>query len=118
MIDKEKLYKECLAFWGEKKQLRVVQEECAELIVAVSHFIRHLDKMDVRCLDETDDNQYPWNHDGSVDELIEETADVLNVVEQVRQFIGPKLVDEVREKKLERTSKKLERYRKNAQHAE
>ena len=34
------LFDECIEFWGLEKQLRMLQEECGELIVAISHFIR------------------------------------------------------------------------------
>lgn len=100
MIDKKKLYKECFVFWGERSQLRQAQEECAELILAISHFVRHLDRKGKE-----------WNHDGSVDNLIEETADVLNMAEQVRYIVGPKAVDKVREEKLKKVKEKLERYK-------
>lgn len=100
MIDKEKIYKECIAFWGDRSQLRQAQEECAELILAISHFIRHIDRPNKE-----------WNHDGSVDNLIEETADVLNMAEQVRYIVGPEAVDRVREEKLERVAEKLKRYK-------
>ena len=98
-MDKEKLYKEAIAYWGQRRQMRMVQEECAELILAVSHFLRHVDRGG------------EWNEGGEVDNLVEETADVLNMAEQLRHMVGPKLVDEIREKKLAKVEAKLKKYK-------
>lgn len=97
-MDKDKLYREAVSYWGRRKQMRMVQEECAELILAVSHYLRMVDRGE------------EWNNSG-LDNLVEETADVLNMAEQLRYMVGTKLVDKVREEKLERVEKKLKRYK-------
>ncbi|MDR1946416.1 MAG: hypothetical protein LBQ51_04535, partial [Desulfovibrio sp.] len=48
--------------WGLEAQLRQLQEECAELIVAVSHLIR--------------------NRSGAIDAVSEEMADVRIILDQ------------------------------------
>lgn len=93
------LYKEAVAVWGHRKQMRMVQEECAELILAISHYLRFVDR------------GAEWNKNGEVDNLIEETADVLNMVEQLRYMVGPAIVDKVRLEKLAKVEAKLKRYR-------
>ena len=98
-MDKDKMYKKAVTFWGEGKQLRMVQEECAELILAVSHYLRKVA------------SEGTWDNSG-LDNLIEETADVLNMVEQCRYIVGPERVDKVREEKLMRTMDKLKKYKK------
>lgn len=97
-MKKDDLYREAVEYWGKRRQMRMVQEECAELISAVSHFLRSVERE--RC----------WRNSG-LDNLIEETADVLNMVEQLRYMVGPEQVDKVRKEKLEIVEKKLERYK-------
>ena len=97
-MDKEKLYKEAIAFWGKEKQLRMVQEECAELILAVSHYLRKVE------------SEKNWENSG-LDNLIEETADVLNMVEQCRCIVGENQVDEIRWEKLAKVEAKLKKYK-------
>lgn len=101
MNENEKIYKEALAYWGQRKQMRMVQEECAELILAVSHFLRQADR------------EKKWDKDSEItmNAVIEETADVLNMVEQLRYMVGPKQVDKIREIKLARTKAKLKKYK-------
>jgi NTP pyrophosphatase (non-canonical NTP hydrolase) len=97
-MDKKESYKRAIALRGNRKQMRMVQEECAELIVAISHFLRHLDREEV------------WNKDESVDSLIEETADVFIMIEQMKLMVGPDAVDKVMEEKMTRFEKKLKKY--------
>lgn len=60
-MDREELYDKAWDEWGEA-QYGVLQEECAELIAATSHFLR--------------------KRDGAMEEFIEELADVYIMVEQ------------------------------------
>ena len=85
------LYDDCLNFWGEEEQLKVVQEECAELIVAISHYLR--------------------NRKGSRDNVIEELADVKLITDQMIRHFGEHEVMNVFDAKSDRTAKKLEKYK-------
>lgn len=62
-----KVCKDAIAKYGFKAQLGVLQEECAELIVAASHFRR--------------------NRKNSYDELVEELADVYIVWYQIFEYM-------------------------------
>ena len=75
--------------YGKESQLRQLQEECAELIVACSKILR--------------------NQSRSVNNLIEELADVRVMIEQIEHLYGLKsLVEDEMEYKLNR---QLERMR-------
>jgi hypothetical protein len=75
----EDLFRRALALWGTDSQLGMVQEECAELIAAVSQYKR-----------------------GRISEerLAEEVADVTIMVAQLRLLLGGGVVDRAVEKKL------------------
>ena len=88
----QKLYKDCMNFWGFEKQARVVQEECAELIVATSHILR--------------------GRKGSYKKMIEEVADVYLMVQQMMIYFGKDQVMDVVDFKSDRVKAKLERYKK------
>ena len=79
-------------FWGFEKQARVVQEECAELIVATSHILR--------------------GRKGSYKKMIEEVADVYLMVQQMMIYFGKDQVMDVVDFKSDRVKAKLERYKK------
>jgi NTP pyrophosphatase (non-canonical NTP hydrolase) len=83
----DKLYKDCINTWGVEAQLRQAQEECAELIIAINHFFR--------------------NREGGLDEIIEESADVFLMVNQVMEIVGRENVMEMAYYKAERTNNKL-----------
>ena len=82
-----------MVFWGMRKQSRMLQEECGELIVAVSHFLRK--PHDVK----------------TVDNLAEELADVHIMLEQIILMVGKRRVEEIADSKLNRVKEKLERYK-------
>lgn len=69
MKDKKKLYAAALRKWGLRAQLGMLQEECAEAIVAVSKF----------------DRQIGSNFREAEDHLCEEIADVEIMIEQIRE---------------------------------
>jgi len=71
----DKLYKNCIETWGVEAQLRQAQEECAELIVAINHFLR--------------------NRKNSLREIVEETADVFLMVHQMMEIVGKDKVIEI-----------------------
>ena len=88
-MDLTKLYKDCVEFWGEQEQLDILQEECAELIEAVSHYRRQ--------------------RDGSKKELLEEMADVLLILNQMIEHFGPTNVYAIAGQKAMDIKAKLER---------
>jgi NTP pyrophosphatase (non-canonical NTP hydrolase) len=76
--------------FGSYAQLRLLQEECAELIVAINHYYRNTD-----------------NRASSLDEVIDEIADVFIMLEQVVQLFDTKAISKQIDKKLFRLSQKL-----------
>ena len=75
--------------YGKESQLRQLQEECGELIVASSKLIRSKDR--------------------AVNNLIEELADVRIMIEQIEQLYGLKsLVEDEMEYKLKRQLERME----------
>jgi len=85
------LYDECMTFWGLEKQLRMVQEECSELILAVSHYLR--------------------GRKGSHENLIEELADVRLITDQIIHHFGKHEVMCVIDVKSDMVKDKLEKYK-------
>jgi len=85
------LYINCMKFWGLEKQLRMTQEECAELIIAVSHFIR--------------------GRENSMEDLIEELADAQLMINQITHYVGKDKVNEVIYMKADRVKEELEKTR-------
>ena len=79
-MNEEELYKKILIVWGEESQLGMLQEECAELIVAV--------------------NKLKRNKPNAADMFCEELADVQNMINQFKP-IYPNF-EKVRLEKLER----------------
>jgi len=84
-MDEKALMQKCLDTWGQESQLSMLQEECAELIVAVSKVLRG--------------KTNAWQN------LYEEIADVSLMIDQIK-LIAPvaseKIINEVRKVKLER----------------
>lgn len=77
------IYHEAIGHYGMETQLRAAQEECAELIVAISHVLREIER------------------EGAWADLAEEVADVSIMITQLRLICGP-AVDRVIEAKLRR----------------
>lgn len=73
--------------WGQEPQLRQAQEEAAELIAAINRL--------TRC------------RAGAWDQVVEETADVILCLLQLRSIVGAHSVDELLEKKLIRLEDRL-----------
>ena len=94
MIDKkelEKLYEDCIEFWGLEKQARIAQEECGELITAVSHYFR--------------------GREGAPSKLVEEIADVYLILNQLISYFGEDWIMEIVDLKSDRVKEKLEKYK-------
>jgi NTP pyrophosphatase (non-canonical NTP hydrolase) len=86
-LELQNLYAECVEFWGLERQLRMLQEECGELIVAVSHFLRE-------------------RPDG-LENLIEELADVKLMGEQITSYVGKDNVMKILDYKSDREASRL-----------
>ena len=86
------LYEKAIEVWGIHAQLDMVQEECAELIVAVGHLKR--------------DRKLP-------EFVADEVADVEIMCGQMRVILGDRLVDEAVARKLKRLEGRLEEERIN-----
>jgi len=84
-MDEKAIYKACVDKWGVNSQLGMLQEECAELIVAVSKKLR--------------------NHPKADDMICEELADVQNMINQFKDRYSN--FEKVRLEKLERVSRML-----------
>lgn len=76
---KRDLYDKLRDEFGVNEQIKVAQEECAELIVAISHYRRGR------------------NHN-----VEEEIADVEIMIEQLRLMFDENKINSIKEKKLER----------------
>ena len=74
------------AKWGDAFHMRLAQEECAELIVAINHFHRE------RC---------------SWEKLAEEIADVILIIGAARAIVGESLVDRFVVEKLARLERRV-----------
>jgi NTP pyrophosphatase (non-canonical NTP hydrolase) len=89
-----KLYDECMEFWGLERQLRMTQEECGELIIAISHFIR--------------------GRKNSIDNLIEELADTQLMLNQIIHHVGEDEVKKIIDIKSDYVKRKLEEAKEKA----
>lgn len=88
-MDENEVYKQALEKFGLKAQLLVAAEECSELTLALLKFV---------------------NRGGPAEDVIEETADVLNMVKQIELSFGKDNIEKVRLEKLERIWKKILTY--------
>jgi NTP pyrophosphatase (non-canonical NTP hydrolase) len=82
----EAIYKRALERFGAASQLAMAQEECAELIAAISHLRRR----------------------NSIEELLGEIADVEIMLGQLRLMLGDAAIDARKKAKLERLAQRLE----------
>ncbi len=86
--------------WGEEAQIRMCIEEMSELTKELCKYIRV--QKDNKPLDEDKLNKTKQN-------IIEETADVINCVKQMARMFGEEEVEKVREFKVQRATKYLDR---------
>ena len=84
---RRELYQQALNQWGSKAQMLQAMEECAELIQALSHWMRNRN---------------------TLMDLAEEIADTEIMCEQLRLVIGGAAVDAVKEAKLQRLKRRLQ----------
>lgn len=82
----EALYSEAIERFGAELQMRMVQEECAELIAAINQFTRG--RLGILA-------------------LAEEVADVEIMCGQMRLIVGHGAVEEVKKSKLERLAERV-----------
>ena len=87
----QELYKECMEYWGFEKQARMAQEECAELIIAISHILR--------------------SRPDGMGGVIEECADVYLMLNQMIAYVGEEAVMKVVDFKSDRVKNKLRKYK-------
>jgi hypothetical protein len=87
VISEKKLYEKILLHYGMVNQLRQLQEECGELIVAVNHYLRG------RC---------------SEAKILEEVADVQIMLNQVKAEFSGNAINMAIKTKLAKLAKKLE----------
>lgn len=99
-LEKHKLFQDLIDTWGEEAQLRICVEEMSELTKEICKYLRYKYFESEEKVDEARKN------------IIEETADVLNCVEQIKVMFGEKEVDKEIDFKLNRVAKRLEEYKK------
>ena len=92
--EERKVFTEAIAKYGEEKQMRIAQEECAELIQAISKYIRAQSNPDGRYLERAKAN------------LIEEIADVSIMVDQLKLMVKGNHT-EMRAAKIARTAVRM-----------
>lgn len=85
--EQKQIEKEAVETYGVDAQMRMLQEECGELIVAVGHYLR--------------------GREGSLANLCEELADVKIMVEQIEIALNNPAVEEWYIRKLERLKSRL-----------
>ena len=99
--EREELYKKMIDTWGEEAQMRMCIEEMSELIKEICKYQRFKQLGETDKIEQTKQN------------IIEETGDTFNCIEQLCFMLGKDAVDQIRDFKLARTEKKLENYIKN-----
>lgn len=92
MRDEDELYQLAIEEWGVASQMGMVQEECAELIQAVSKYIRKLAK----------------NPQAAIPAgVYEEAADVDIMLGQLKELLDAETLEQYKRVKLERLAKIL-----------
>ena len=81
------IYKKAVQTWGISHQMNMASEECGELLSALNKFRRARVKKEA---------------------VIEEIADVMIMMEQLRIWFGPAEVDEAKRKKIVRLDERLQ----------
>lgn len=94
------LYQRAVELWGQEGQENMAIEEMSELTKELCKLKR------VRGIGQPLRNPIPQT---TIDNIIEEIADVEITVEQLKYFFGPEKVEEMKKKKLERLQGRLER---------
>ena len=89
--EQKQIEKEAVETYGIDAQMRMLQEECGELIVAVGHYLR--------------------GRNGSLANLCEELADVKIMVEQMEITLDNPAVEEWYNYKLGKLKKRLDEHK-------
>lgn len=92
-------YDRALRVWGEEAQIRMCIEEMSELMKELCKYIRV--KKDNKPFNEEKFNKTKQN-------VLEETADVLNCVGQMARMFGSEEIEKIRVQKMDRTMKILD----------
>lgn len=97
----KQVFTRAISIYGSDEQMRVAQEECAELIQAISKYHRMSMKKKAK-----NDHRYL---DRTIKNLKEEIVDVQIMLDQLKLMFGftQKELDEIREGKIERLSNHL-----------
>jgi NTP pyrophosphatase (non-canonical NTP hydrolase) len=85
-MNEEEIYNLAIKKWGVSSQMGVAQEECAELIKAISKWFRNID---------------------NGENLEEEVADVEIMLEQLKIILDKDLIQEKKREKLKRLQKRV-----------
>lgn len=93
-MDRIEAYKKFLEGWGYDAQALMTIEEMSELTKALCKYKRYGKESGDPKLKE---------------DIIEEIADVLNMAEQMAYYFGADTVEKVRDEKIERSLKRLEK---------
>lgn len=89
--EKDKLYEQAVELWGKDLQMQMLVEECAELIVAIHHYTRFPDSV-------------------NLDKIVEEMADVSIMLEQVSLITNTRhTLNNSKEYKLNRLLERVDR---------
>ena len=91
-MDRTEAYKKFLEGWGYDAQALMTIEEMSELTKALCKYKRYGKEFADPQLKE---------------DIIEEIADVLNMAEQMAHYFGVEAVEKVRDEKIERSLKRL-----------
>jgi NTP pyrophosphatase (non-canonical NTP hydrolase) len=101
MIDKEGTYWLAATRYGAEAQLRMLIEECAELTKAICKFFRAVPP---------GSDLFPESAEGLVDDIVEEAADVLIMIEQL-PIIFPSVGDDIENAKRQKIERLADRLR-------
>lgn len=96
-------YEDAVRLWGEDAQIGMCIEEMSELTKELCKYLRYTKikgQASAEKIKEVKNN------------IIEETADVLNIVSQMAKIFGQEQVEKIQQEKVDRTILKLEDYRK------
>ncbi len=86
-MDENDLYKKTVELWGVETQIKQAIEECSELITALCHKER---------------GRIDWA------DVAKEVADVEIMCSQLREIVGPEIVDQCKDKQLSRLREDIE----------
>lgn len=88
----QNLLRKAIEVFGEEPQYIMAFEECGEFVASLAQWLR-----------------------GREVDVIGEVADVLIIMQQVRIMLGPEVVDERIQQKLERLGERIQRHQTNEQ---